>query len=56
MVSRMKEATQPDAIRCQVVRSCGSTGGKGREVEGLGWLGAGGDDLVLLLWLGASVL
>lgn len=45
VVSRMKMATQPDAIRCQVVRSCGSTGVKGREGTGLvGWV------LAVMIW------
>lgn len=41
----MKRAMQPDAIRCQPVRSCGSTGRKGRQGAGgrerrrlVGWL------------------
>lgn len=37
----MNKAMQSDAIRCQAVRSCGSTGGKGREGQGreaLGWV------------------
>lgn len=53
-VSRMKDAMQPDAIRCQSVRSCGSTGRKGRQGMGLwrsgnggAWLGGGGGDDLL---------
>lgn len=39
----MNKATQPDAIRCQAVRSCGSNGRKGREGQGKeapGWVAA----------------